>query len=128
MYNTTLKCYEHNFCLHIQLMSFHDKSPSVLDGGWIVSITYVKLVMAAEDKKFPLQYRYNEDDGVSNRQPHDCLLLKRLFRRRSRKTSKLRVTGLCVGNAPVTGEFPAQRTSNAENISIWWCHHAVFST
>ena len=24
------------------------------------------------------------------------------------KTSKLRVTGLCVGNSPVTGEFPAQ--------------------
>ena len=22
-----------------------------------------------------------------------------------------------------TGEFPAQRASNAENVSIWWCHH-----
>ena len=29
----------------------------------------------------------------------------------------------CVGNSPVTGEFPAQRASNAENVSIWWCHH-----
>ena len=36
---------------------------------------------------------------------------------------KLHVTGLCVGNSPVTGEFPAQRTSNAENVSIWWRHH-----
>ena len=44
---------------------------------------------------------------------HDCLL-NPLFRYRSKKTSKLRVTGLCVGNSPVTGEFPAQRTSNAE--------------
>ena len=26
-----------------------------------------------------------------------------------KKTSKLRVTGLCEGNSPVTGEFPAQR-------------------
>ena len=26
-------------------------------------------------------------------------------------------------NAPVTGEFPAQRASNAENASIWWRHH-----
>ena len=42
-------------------------------------------------------------------------------RRRSKKRSKLRVTGLCVG----TGEFPAQRASNAENISIWWRHHAM---
>ena len=37
--------------------------------------------------------------------------------------SKLRVTGLCAGNSPVTGEFPAQMPSNAENISIWWRHH-----
>ena len=30
-------------------------------------------------------------------------------RRRSKKASKPRVTGLCVGNSPVIGEFPAQR-------------------
>ena len=29
---------------------------------------------------------------------------------------------LCAGNSPVTGEFPAQRASNAENVSIWWRH------
>ena len=34
-----------------------------------------------------------------------------------RKKSKLRVTGLCAGNSPVTGEFPAQRDSNAENLN-----------
>ena len=45
------------------------------------------------------------------------------FRRRSKKTWKLRVTGLCAPNSPVTGEFPAQMVSNAENVSIWWCHH-----
>ena len=44
-----------------------------------------------------------------------------------RKISKLRVTGLCEGNSPVTGEFPAQRASNAENVSIWWSHHIVFN-
>ena len=37
-----------------------------------------------------------------------------------KKTSKLRVTGLCEGNSPVTGEFPAQMASNAENVSISW--------
>ena len=42
------------------------------------------------------------------------------------KTSKLHVTGLCEGNSPVTGEFPAQRASNAENASIWWCHHVLW--
>ena len=40
-----------------------------------------------------------------------------------RKTSQLRVTGLCVGNSPETGEFPAQMAGNAENVSIWWRHH-----
>ena len=71
----------------------------------------------------PLQRRHNGCDGVSNHQPHDCLF-NRLFRRISKKTSKLRFTGLCEGNSPVTGEFPTQRASNAENASIWWRHHA----
>ena len=42
---------------------------------------------------------------------------------RSKKTPKLRVTGLCAGNSPGTGEFPAQMASNAEEASIWWRHH-----
>ena len=46
-----------------------------------------------------LHWRHNVHDCVSNHQPHDCLL-ERLFRRRSKKTSKLRVTGLCAGNSP----------------------------
>ena len=54
-----------------------------------------------------LQWRHNERDCVSNNRRLRCLL-SRLFRRRSKKTSKLRVTGLCEGNSPVTGEFPAQ--------------------
>ena len=71
-----------------------------------------------------LQWRHNGCNSVSNHQPHDCLL-NHLFRRRSKKTSKLRVTGLCAGNSPGTGEFPAQMASNAENVSIWWRHHEV---
>ena len=54
------------------------------------------------------QWRHNGRDCVSNHQPHNCLL-NRLFRCRSKKTSKLRVTGRCEGNSPATGEFPAQR-------------------
>ena len=71
-----------------------------------------------------LRWRHNVHDGVSNHQPHDCLL-NRLFRHRSKKTSKLRVTGLCAGNSPGTGEFPAQMASNTENVSIWWRHHDI---
>ena len=50
-------------------------------------------------------------------------LFNRLFRRISKKTSKLRFTGLMGENSPVTAGFPSQRASNAENISIWWRHH-----
>ena len=71
---------------------------------------------------FSLQQNHNEYDGISNHQRLDYLL-NRLFRCRSKKTSKLRVTGICEGNSPVTGEFPTQRASNVENISIWWHHH-----
>ena len=58
-----------------------------------------------------LQWRHNGLDSISNHQLPDCLL-----------------TGLCDGNSPVTGEFPAQRASNAENVSIWWCHHVQLSS
>ena len=66
-------------------------------------------------QKITLQWRHNGRDGVSNHQPHDRLL-NRLYRCRSKKISNIRVTGLCVGN-------PAQMASDAENVSIWWCHH-----
>ena len=64
-----------------------------------------------------LEWRHNGRDGVSNHQPHHCLL-NRLFRRRSKKISKLRVTGLCADNSLVNGEFPVQMASNAENVSV----------
>ena len=88
-----------------------------LDHSWYSPIglwTYTHQASTAlwRDQK-SLQWCHNERDGVSNHQPHDCLL-NGLCRRRSKKTSKLRVTGLCE-NSPVTGEFPAQRASNSEN-------------
>ena len=70
----------------------------------------------------PLRWRHNELDGISDHHPHDCLL-NLLFMRRSKKTSKLRVTGLCAGNSPWNGEFPAQKASDAKNVPIWWRHH-----
>ena len=60
-----------------------------------------------------LQWRHNEHNDVPNHRRLDCLL-NHLFRRGSKKTPKLRVIDLCKGNSPVTGEFPAQRASNAE--------------
>ena len=81
-----------------------------------------RLSVDSQQKCQSLHWRHNGHDWVSNHQPYDCSL-NRLFRRRSKKTSKLRATGLSVGNSTGTGEFPAQMASNAENISIWWRHH-----
>ena len=83
---------------------------------------HIRSSMTKETWSRTLQWGHNGHDGISNHQPYDYLL-NRLFRCRSKKTSKLRVTGLCAGNSPVTGEFPAQRASKVENVSIWWCHH-----
>ena len=71
-----------------------------------------------------LQWRYNECDGVSNHQPHDCLF-NSLFRRRPKNTPKLRVTGLCEGNSPVTGDClrkgPVTRKMLPFNdVIVWW--------
>ena len=74
---------------------------------------------------YALLWRHNGCDGVSNHQPHGCLL-NHLFRPRSKKSSKIRDTGLCARNSTETGEFPAQMASNAENVSIWWRHHGIW--
>ena len=61
--------------------------------------------------------------NMANHQPPDCLLNRFFQGAGKKKTSNLRVTGLCEGNSPVTDEFPAQRAINAENVSIWLRHH-----
>ena len=83
---------------------------------------YIYKIRGSYRRDQSLQWRHNERDVVSNHQPFDCLL-NRLFGRKSKETSKVRVTGLCTDISPITGEFPAQRASNTENVSIWWRHH-----
>ena len=69
-----------------------------------------------------LQWRYKKHDGVSNNKPHDCLP-NRSFRYSWKEISKLRGTDLCEGNSPVTGEYPAQRASDAQTASLLCTHH-----
>ena len=97
---------------------------------YISSITDTEYPLKCRFHLIPLQC-HNGRDGVSNHQPHHCLL-NRLFRRRSKKTPKLRVTDLCAGNSPVTGEFPActkgqlhgkcfhSMTSSCMNLIVDW--------
>ena len=74
-------------------------------------IAYILCVISSMYAVFPLQWRHNERDGVSNHQPHNYLL-NRLFMHRSKNKWKFSVTGLCEGNSsphkgPVTRKmFP----------------------
>ena len=99
----------------------------MLIGIYTISFKKMHLLMSSAKWRpcclaLSLRWRHNGHDCVSNHQPRHCLL-DRLFERRSKKTSKLRVIGLCVGNSPGTGEFPAQMASYAGNVFIWWRHH-----
>ena len=108
-----------------EAIRLNSKSTKHWSTWWIKSLRNVKLRKTERpslNQFRTLRWRHNDHAGVSNHQPHGCLL-NRLFRRKSKKTSKLRVTGLCAGNSPGTGEFPAPMASYAENVSIWWRHH-----
>ena len=65
-----------------------------------------------------LQWRHNGHDSVSNHQPHDCLLNRYsgTDQRKHQSSASLAFEFFSPG-------FPAQRASNAENVSIWWRHH-----
>ena len=85
-------------------------SPYGVPGGCVLIQVWTSVLGGTgfsenELKLRTLRWRYIGPDSDSTHQPHGCLL-SRLFRRRSKKTSKLRVTGLSVGNSPGTGEFP----------------------
>ena len=75
------------------------------------------------EKKFTSTVEYGHY-GVSNHRRVSCLR-NRFSSADQKKISKLRVNGLYEGNSSVTGEFPAQRPSNGEIVSIWWRHHDV---
>ena len=86
----------------------------ILGGWWTAATTVVTLL-----------WRHNGRYGGSNHQPQYCLL-NRSFRHRSKKTSKLRVTGFVRGMHRWPVNSPAQMASNAENVSFWWRHHDRF--
>ena len=60
----------------------------------------MKIYNPNEEALVALQWRHNERNGVSNRRRAECVL-NRLLRCRSKKTAKIRDTGLCEGNPPV---------------------------
>ena len=89
---------------------------------------YVTFNMNIQCINTSLRCCHNEYDGVSNHQTHHCLL-SRLFRRRSKKTPKLRVTGLCVGNSPVNSPHKGlvtRKTCPFDDVIMWWCRWLIW--
>ena len=117
-------------CFTGQLYSddVHRRRYAWVASGWPISYRssfrarglYHRILLTLNVLNLSSQWRHNEHQCVSNHLCHNCLR-NRLFGRRSKKTSKLRVTGLCEGNPPA---FPSQISSNAENISTLWRYHA----
>ena len=73
-----------------------------------------------------LQWRHNEHDGVSNYQPHHCLL-NCLFKAQIKENIK------APRRWPLCGEFTGHqwisrtKASKAENVSFWWRHHGIWN-
>ena len=90
--------------------------------GYWYSIVHYRTILLTVELKQSLQWRHNERDGVSNHQPHDWLL--NLYSGADQRKPQSSVSLSFVREIPrATGEFPAQRASNAEKVSTWWRHH-----
>ena len=83
----TMQCTQHVFLFQHHLMGYRcmDQSHHQVD-----------FPIQTFRCNYALQWRHNGRDGVSNHQRLECLF-NRLFSRRSKKTWKLRITGLCGG-------------------------------
>ena len=70
-----------------------------------------------------VQWRHKERDGVSKHHQRLHCLRNCWFRCIPKKKNQ-RSASL----ASVTGEFPVQKATSAENVYIWWHHHDSFGS
>ena len=72
-----------------------------------------------------LQWHHSEQNGKS---AISRLFTQPLIQSADQRKNQSSAPLAFVRNPPVTGEFPTQRASNAENVSIWWHHHGYQNT
>ena len=92
-----------------------------------IRVVEIQIVAIGMLQNTSLQWRHNDRNGVSNHQPHECLL-NGLFRPRSKKASKLRVTGLCAGNSPVNSPHKGPVTRRMfpfDDVIMCTCHNST---
>ena len=113
-------CY-HYWMLNTQSPSYVAHKHSISYNAYIwCEFRHAKWAIGQFHGAFTLHWRHNDHCSVSNHQLHDCLL-NRLIKENINAPSHRPLCGEFTG----TGEFSAQRVSNAENGSIWWRHHDV---
>ena len=86
-YNIATKVSSRKKCYHFWWSTWLFIAPFQSNGDW---------VFLGIGPMSTLQWRHNKRNGVSNIRRLDCLL-NCVFRRRSQKTLKLRITALCWG-------------------------------
>ena len=105
---------------HHDVWSGHHEVLYVYTISWLFVCAFLWIITHVNSfQRDQKHWRHNGRDGVSNHQPHDCLL-NRLFRLRSRKTPKLRITGFCARNSPVNSphKWPVTRKMFPFNVVI----------
>ena len=102
-----------------------DSNQSMLVNVASVALEYGLVPMGSKLHAMEMGAHYNDVmmGAIASQITSLTIVRSTVYSGADKKTSKLRVTGLCEGNSPGTGEFPTQMSSNAENVSIWWRHH-----
>ena len=97
---------------------------SVLNGAlWIMGQVHIRICELGLLETTVLHYNDVIMSAMASQIPRLTIVYSTVYSIcRSQKTSKLRVTGLCERNLPMTGEFSAQRVSNVKNVSNWRRH------
>ena len=108
--------------VYLYIINVHPVAPVYSDTFSGTSRKWMLMNIYSNTKNTSLHWCHNDYNGISNDHRLNYLL-NCLFRHRSKKTSKLCITGLCERNPLVISGFPPQRASNVENVSIWWLYH-----
>ena len=103
--------------IHSQTSTINKSCPRV------TSMATVRLSQCQwSNHKGSLPWRHYKRHGVSNHR-HFEYLFNRLFRCRSKKTLKLRVTGRCKGTHRRPVDSPHKVPVTRKFVSIWWRHY-----
>ena len=88
--------------------------------GWLHRQTFgINVYPSGTLTVSPLLWRHNGDECVSNSSL--TIVYSTVY---SGADQRKHQSSASLAFVPVSGEFPAQMVSNAENVSIWWRHHA----